>query len=82
MNRLIWKQLNYFLASISYVLSLGLVLVALTILVQGQTLLAIFATVFALYFLQQGVYILIASEIVERRRSREPIGFPDRRRAA
>jgi heme/copper-type cytochrome/quinol oxidase subunit 4 len=83
MNRGLWKELNYLLASFSYLLSIILIVVALRIVAQdGVTPGAVFATLIALYFLQQGVYIVIVSAIVERRRSREPIKFPDRRNAA
>jgi uncharacterized membrane protein HdeD (DUF308 family) len=83
MNRRLWKEVDYVLASFSYLLSLILIVVALTFVAQdGVTLRAVLATLLALYFLQQGVYIMIVSAVVERRRSREPINFPERRNAA
>jgi len=83
MNRGLWKELDYVLASFSYLLSMVLIVVALLLVAQdGVTLRAVLATLLALYFLQQGIYIMIVSAIVERRRSREPINFPDRRNAA
>ncbi len=83
MNRGLWKELNYLLASVSYLLSIVLIVISLRIVAQdGVTLGAVLTTLIALYFLQQGVYIVIVSAIVERRRSRDPIHFPDRRNAA
>jgi heme/copper-type cytochrome/quinol oxidase subunit 4 len=83
MNRGLWKEVDYLLASFSYLLSIILVVVALMLVAKdGVTLRAVFVILLALYFLQQGVYTVMVSAIVERRRSREPIKFPDRRNAA
>ncbi len=83
MNRGVWKEVDYVLASFSYLLSIILIVVALMLVAKdGVTLRAVFVTLLALYFLQQGVYTVMVSAIVERRRSREPIKFPDRRNAA
>ncbi len=83
MNRGLWKELDYVLASCSYLLSIVLIVVALTLVAKdGVTLQAVLVTLLALYFVQQGIYIMIVSAVVERRRSREAINFPDRRNAA
>jgi hypothetical protein len=79
-NRGIWKQAIYVLAFLTYLCSfLFFGLAAADVREEGPTLTAMFDMVVALYFLIQVLFLFALSIVVERRKQKVSIDFPDRR---
>jgi hypothetical protein len=79
-NRQIWKNAIYALALITYLCSfLFFGLAVGNVRETGGSLMAVIDLIVALYFLLQVIFLFALSSVVERRRRRLPIDFPDRR---
>jgi hypothetical protein len=79
-NRQIWKNAIYALALITYLCSfLFFGLAVGNVRETGGSLMAVIDLIVALYFLLQVIFLFALSGVVERRRRRLPIDFPDRR---
>jgi hypothetical protein len=79
-NRQIWKNAIYAFALITYLCSfLFFGLAVGNVRETGGSLMAVIDLIVALYFLLQVIFLFALSSVVERRRRRLPIDFPDRR---
>jgi hypothetical protein len=79
-NRQLWKNAIYSIAFITYLCSfLFFGLAVGNMRETGGTLTTVIDLIVALYFLLQVIFLFALSSVVERRRRRLPIDFPDRR---
>lgn len=79
-NRQLWKNAIYSIALITYLCSfLFFGLAVGNMRETGGSLTTVIDLIVALYFLLQVIFLFALSSVVERRRGRLPIGFPDRR---
>jgi hypothetical protein len=79
-NRQLWKNAIYSIAFITYLCSfLFFGLAVGNMRETGGSLTTVIDLIVALYFLVQVLFLFALSSVVERRRRRLPIDFPDRR---
>ncbi len=79
-NRQLWKNAIYSIAFITYLCSfLFFGLAVGNMRETGGSLTTVIDLIVALYFLVQVIFLFGLSAVVERRRRRQPIDFPDRR---
>lgn len=79
-NRQLWKNAIYSFALITYLCSfLFFGLAVGNVRQTGGDLMAVIDLIVALYFLVQVIFLFTLSAVVERRRQKQPITFPDRR---
>jgi len=79
-NRQLWKNAIYSIALITYLCSfLFFGLAIADVRESGGTITALIDLIVALYFLVQVIFLFVLSGVVERRRQKQPIDFPDRR---
>jgi hypothetical protein len=79
-NRQLWKNAIYSIALITYLCSfLFFGLAVGNMRETGGSLTTVIDLIVALYFLLQVIFLFALSSVVERRRRRLPIDFPDRR---
>lgn len=79
-NRQLWKNAIYSIAFITYLCSfLFFGLAVGNMRETGGSLTTVIDLIVALYFLVQVLFLFVLGGVVERRRRREPIDFPDRR---
>ena len=79
-NRQLWKNAIYSIALLTYLCSfLFFGLAVGNMRETGGSLTTVIDLIVALYFLLQVIFLFALSSVVERRRRRLPIDFPDRR---
>ena len=79
-NRQLWKNAIYSIALLTYLCSfLFFGLAVGNMRETGGSLTTVIDLIVALYFLIQVMFLFALSSLVERRRRRLPIDFPDRR---
>jgi hypothetical protein len=79
-NRQLWKNALYSIALLTYLCSfLFFGLAVGNMRETGGSLTTVIDLIVALYFLLQVIFLFALSIVVERRRRRLPIDFPDRR---
>jgi hypothetical protein len=79
-NRQLWKNAIYAIALMTYLCSfLFFGLAVADVRQTGGGPGALIDLLVAIYFLVQVIFLFVLSNVVERRRHSQPIGFPDRR---